>query len=412
MNDQQPKHVFISYVRENQEQVDRLCQDLEGQGVKVWLDRTSIKPGARWKDAIRKAIRQGNFFIACFSKEYTSKGKTHMNEELVLATEELRQYPPDREWFIPVLLSECDVPARSIGAGETLLDINWVPLYEDWKDGIERILTVIKPIPPEIQNLISALHSDDRDVRLKAIEALCKIADPSPLSAIIEIQSDTNKNFLYNASEALRKMHHEVKVALIEALRDEDEGVRQSAALVMEKIGPGAVPALIEALKDKDEDVCRRAAQTLENIGPGAKAALPALIEALKDEDKIVRWRTIRILGKIGLEAIPALTEALKNDDKKVRFQAVGALGEIDLKAETAVSFLVEALKDVDGGVRWLAARSLRNIGSDAKSAVPALKKALKDNWQAVRHYALQALEKLNTPEARKVLEDYKHESD
>ena len=52
MNDQEERHVFISYVRENQEQVDRLCQDLESHGVSIWLDRNSIKPGARWKDAI------------------------------------------------------------------------------------------------------------------------------------------------------------------------------------------------------------------------------------------------------------------------------------------------------------------------------------------------------------------------
>jgi len=72
MNDQQPQQVFISYVRENQKEVDRLCQDLEKHGANVWLDRNSIKPGARWKDAIREAIRHGDFFIACFSDEYTS----------------------------------------------------------------------------------------------------------------------------------------------------------------------------------------------------------------------------------------------------------------------------------------------------------------------------------------------------
>ena len=59
-----------------------------------------------------------------------------MNEELTLAVERLRKIHQDRAWFIPVLLAECDVPARSVGAGETLLDINWVPLYEDWDSGL------------------------------------------------------------------------------------------------------------------------------------------------------------------------------------------------------------------------------------------------------------------------------------
>ena len=72
----QPKHVFISYLRENQKQVDRLCHELESHGVNVWLDRNDIKPGARWMKAIREVIRQDDFFIACFSDEYTSVFKS------------------------------------------------------------------------------------------------------------------------------------------------------------------------------------------------------------------------------------------------------------------------------------------------------------------------------------------------
>ena len=90
MADQQEKHVFISYVRENQEQVDRLCKVLESHGVNVWLDRNDIKPGARWRGAIRDAIRHRDFFIACFSKEYTKRTvidgkKSFMNAELSFA---------------------------------------------------------------------------------------------------------------------------------------------------------------------------------------------------------------------------------------------------------------------------------------------------------------------------------------
>lgn len=51
-------HVFISYVRENTDIVSRLSHELPAAGVKVWLDRYSIKPGANWRNAIRLAIRQ------------------------------------------------------------------------------------------------------------------------------------------------------------------------------------------------------------------------------------------------------------------------------------------------------------------------------------------------------------------
>ena len=114
-----------------------------------------------WEDAIRDTIREGNFFIACFSNEYTSRDQSFMNEELTLAIDELRRFPDNRVWFIPVLLSECDVPVRSIGGGKTVLDLSWVPLYEEWDIGIQRIMEVIRPVPLETRNLIEALSSLD-----------------------------------------------------------------------------------------------------------------------------------------------------------------------------------------------------------------------------------------------------------
>ena len=138
------QHVFISYMHENTDIVDRLCQELTSRGIKVWLDRNDIKPGSRWKDAIREAIRKGDFFIACFSKEYNKRNKTYMNEELTVAIEELRQRPTDRVWFIPVKLNGCKIPDRNIGGGETLNDIQHVKLYKDWDNGIQHIIDVIQ----------------------------------------------------------------------------------------------------------------------------------------------------------------------------------------------------------------------------------------------------------------------------
>jgi hypothetical protein len=144
MTDEQPRHVFISYVRENQKLVDRLCQDLKSLGVKIWLDRNDITPGIFWEDAIQNAIRDGAFFIACFSEEYNKRISTHMNEELNLAIEILRKRRRGQVWFIPVVLSG-DVPDWEIFPGRTLQSIQWVPLYEDWDAGIQRILSVITP---------------------------------------------------------------------------------------------------------------------------------------------------------------------------------------------------------------------------------------------------------------------------
>ena len=136
-------HVFVSYVRENSKIVDRLAQELRAHGITVWLDRKDLGPGVRWKRAIRRAIGEGSFFIACFSGEYNQKRKTFMNEELTLAIEELRQLDIDQVWFIPVKLSACEIPDWDIGGGETLQDLNYVELYSDWDANIRPLVEVI-----------------------------------------------------------------------------------------------------------------------------------------------------------------------------------------------------------------------------------------------------------------------------
>jgi len=204
--DRQAAHVFVSYVRENQEQVDQLCEELTKHGVKVWLDRNDIKPGMRWKDAVREAIRSGSFFIACFSQEYRSRGRTYMNEELALAIEELRLRSINRIWFIPVLLSQCDVPARSIGGGETLLDIEWVTLYGNWEAGIKRILDVIKPIPPEVQILVDALDLGDVEVRRAAAKALGEAGHDGGVPTLTEALKDADSQVRANAKIALQRI--------------------------------------------------------------------------------------------------------------------------------------------------------------------------------------------------------------
>lgn len=138
-------HVFISYVHEDGEQVDRICEVLRAAGVEVWRDRDCIAPGLRWRDAIRHAIRQGAFFLACFSRNYWSRQKSFMNAELAMAIDELTEFRRDQSWFIAIRLEDCAVPEWSIGAGETLKHLQHVDLFVDWADGMRRVLAAVSP---------------------------------------------------------------------------------------------------------------------------------------------------------------------------------------------------------------------------------------------------------------------------
>lgn len=309
-------HAFISYIRENSDAVDRLAGDLQANGVKVWLDRNDIMPGQYWKDAINDAIQSGAYFIACFSNELNERPETYMHGELRLAIERLRNMPRDRVWFISVLLNDTNIPSHTISDHETLADINTVRLFDDWNDGLRKIVRAMKLEDPEhrrILHLIDLIRYHPKE-RAYAIRQVAHIGN--------------------TAADALGEIGPAAAAAvLIEALlHDTNFFVRQSAAHVLGKIGPAAaaaVPALIEALHDDDRNVRRPAADVLGKIGPAAAAAVPVLIETLRDDDRNVRRKAAHALGKIdpaAAAADPALIEAPQDTNFFVRRSAADAL--------------------------------------------------------------------------------------
>ena len=84
------RKVFVSYVRDNYLQIDKLCKAFIENDIEYWLDRKDIDPGKFWKDSIKAAINNGAYFLACFSKEYNEREETFMNEELLESVEILR----------------------------------------------------------------------------------------------------------------------------------------------------------------------------------------------------------------------------------------------------------------------------------------------------------------------------------
>ena len=142
------KRVFISYVHEDAGSVDRLAAALADNGLDVWLDRTHLLPGMRWKSVIRKEIRGGDYFIACFSPRYVSKNETFMNEELNIAIERLRRMRRSQQWFFPIVLEDCEIPDYEIGPGETLDSLQYLDFSRDWGAAMDALIKALSPAPP------------------------------------------------------------------------------------------------------------------------------------------------------------------------------------------------------------------------------------------------------------------------
>ena len=63
------KKVFLSYARKDLQSAIKLYEDLSTNPMlKVWFDQVDMLPGVNWRPAIRKAIRESDYFLALLSK--------------------------------------------------------------------------------------------------------------------------------------------------------------------------------------------------------------------------------------------------------------------------------------------------------------------------------------------------------
>ncbi len=125
------RQVFISYCRDNLVEVAALRERLVRAGELVWWDQ-DILPGADWKLAIRRAMRQSYAVICCLSEELVGRSKSGVYPELADAIAALRERPQGDIFLIPVRLSDCSVPQIEIDDTRSLdrrsiyfLVVNW-----------------------------------------------------------------------------------------------------------------------------------------------------------------------------------------------------------------------------------------------------------------------------------------------
>lgn len=128
---------FISYAREDYPDALQLYRDLKQKGVDPWLDKESILPGVRWKEAVNSAIRDSRYFIALLSSNSVSK-KGFVQKEMHDAIKVLDEYPDSDIFIIPARLDEC-FPSHT-----KLHELQWVDLFPSWEEGLLKILNAMQ----------------------------------------------------------------------------------------------------------------------------------------------------------------------------------------------------------------------------------------------------------------------------
>jgi hypothetical protein len=62
-------HIFISYSRRDLDFVDNFAKRLRRRNFRIWIDRSDIKSGTNWRDAIQMAIKESSAIIVILSEE-------------------------------------------------------------------------------------------------------------------------------------------------------------------------------------------------------------------------------------------------------------------------------------------------------------------------------------------------------
>ena len=125
--------MFISYVREDEDKVEKLYQELRDADFQPWMAKKDLFGGQKWWVSIQEAIRRSDFFLVCLSTNSVDKGG-HIEEEIGEALAIWQEKAKDKIYLIPVRLEACEVP-------ENLREIQWVDWFEE--DGWIQLLKAI-----------------------------------------------------------------------------------------------------------------------------------------------------------------------------------------------------------------------------------------------------------------------------
>lgn len=93
--------VFISYAHSDKEYVERLAQDLQAAGIKVWIDTVELGWGKSLLGSINNGLQKSRFTILVLSKDYFSRFWTKQELRSAFIKESMRQ----DETILPIYLN-------------------------------------------------------------------------------------------------------------------------------------------------------------------------------------------------------------------------------------------------------------------------------------------------------------------
>jgi hypothetical protein len=160
--------IFISYAREDKNEVMNIYQRLEAAGFKPWMDEKDIVAGALWREEIEKALRKCDFFLLCLSPRSANK-RGFIQREIRFALDLCQEKLQDDIYIIPMRLEDCEAP-------ESVSDFQWLDWFEE--DGWDDLL---RSLHAQMKRLGKSVASSPLPLLPAAHESPVNTPPPSPL---------------------------------------------------------------------------------------------------------------------------------------------------------------------------------------------------------------------------------------
>lgn len=193
------KTIFLAHAKEDKVFVRNFYNRLKENGLEPWLDEENLKPGVRWDDEIREAIRKSRFFIACLSKRSVTK-TGYVQKELKMALSELEEKAPGINYFIPALIEDIELPNINVGTIR-LRDYQGINIAN--LDGINRLIShlltevnvvqdVIKKQSPVFDQIRSFIAKSELETSLRELASYTSKYDIDMHNNVIMLTSRYN----------------------------------------------------------------------------------------------------------------------------------------------------------------------------------------------------------------------------
>jgi tetratricopeptide (TPR) repeat protein len=138
--------VFLSYASEDARAAERICTALRAAGIEVWFDRSELRGGDAWDNAIRRQIKNCALFIPIISSNSHARAEGYFRLEWKLAVDRSHLMASDRAFLVPVVID--GTPDSDDRVPDRFREVQWMRLPDGETPSafVEHILRLL-PLP-------------------------------------------------------------------------------------------------------------------------------------------------------------------------------------------------------------------------------------------------------------------------